>query len=152
MIATKPAARHFTDSGRESTYEKRTDKSSGSTKDVLLVEVPTQIFLGHPAAQQRGRWQGMFDIAVWLRTPLGVREPLQLLLKYWDDNDAKKIVLDRCYPGSHRTVLLNASFSLTATGQIRRAGLYLKDTGRPSSVYLDEWHLIPQNKSSRGVR
>lgn|SRR5690554_2285966 len=147
MIATKPPVRHVTDSRRESTYE-----SSDSTKDLLLVEVPTSIFLGHSAAQRRGLWQGMFDIAVWLRTPLGVREPLQLVLKYWDDNGAQRIVLDRCYPGSHRTVLLNASFSLAASGQIHRAGLYLKATARPSAAYLDEWHLIPQGKSARGVR
>lgn len=146
MIASKTPVRHSHNYGRKSTY-----KSNDSTKDVLLVEVPTAIFLGHSAAQPRGRWQGMFDIAVWLRTPLGVREPLQLLLKYWDDNDAQKLVLDRCYPGSHRTVLLNANFSLAANGQIRRAGLYLKGTSRPSAVYLDEWHLIPQGKGTGGM-
>lgn len=147
MIATKPSARHLIQGGPEPSSENR-----GSSKELLLVEVPVPIFLGHPASQKRGRWQGRFDIAVWLRTPLGVREPLQLLLKYWDDNDAQHLVLDRCYPGSHRTVLLNASFSLAAAGQIRRAGLYLKSTGRTSGVCLDEWHLIPQIKSSRSAR
>lgn len=146
MIATKSPAPYLTGGGLE-----RSHASSDSSNDLLLVEVPTPTLLGHPAAQQRGRWQGMFDVAVWLRAPAGLPEPLQLLLKYWDENGAHKIVLDRCWPGNHRTVLLNASFSLAATGPIRRAGLYLKATAHPSAVQLDEWHLIPQGRSPRRI-
>ncbi|MDQ2075982.1 hypothetical protein [Marinimicrobium sp. ABcell2] len=123
-----------------------------SAKDLYLVEVPPPIFLGHPASQRRGVWRGVFDIAVWLRTPTGVQEPLQLILKYWDDSGVQQLALDRCHIGGHRTVLLNASFLLRVTGQVRRAGLYIKSIGRRPAVYLEEWHLIPQDRSVRRMK
>src|SRR5690625_1283376 len=72
MIATKSPAPYLTTGVLE-----RSHAGSGSTNDVLLVDVPAATLLGHPAAQQRGRWQGMFDVAVWLRAPAGLPEPLQ---------------------------------------------------------------------------
>lgn len=144
------AATHF----KQSRELIRESEPTGAAQimDLHLAEVPAAHFASHPAAQARGAWRGMFDIAVWLRTPAGVFQPLQLVLKYQDDNGNQQLLIDRCHSGSHKTVLLNASLPITAAGRIARAGLYLKSVDRGIVIFLEECHLIPQERKARRSR
>src|SRR5690606_23114072 len=102
----------------------------------------------HSAWSPTGSWQGMFDCAIWLHTPAGLAHPVQLSLKYIDNGGEKIIHIDRCHPGTHRTVLLNGSFGLSVNGRVRDMGLYLLGITDPEIV-VEEWHMTPQQRRSR---
>jgi hypothetical protein len=113
-----------------------------------LVDIPISILSEHSAWSSSGNWQGMFDSALWLRTPAGLTHPVQLALKYIDNSGEKIIQIDRCHPGSHRTVLLNGSISVSVSGRVRDMGLYLLGVTDPDIV-VEEWHMTPQQRRTR---
>ncbi|MGB3610028.1 MAG: hypothetical protein WA987_06580 [Cellvibrio sp.] len=113
-----------------------------------LVDVPVTALSEHSAWSPTGSWQGMFDCAIWLHTPAGLAHPVQLSLKYIDNGGEKIIHIDRCHPGTHRTVLLNGSFGLSVNGRVRDMGLYLLGITDPEIV-VEEWHMTPQQRRSR---
>lgn len=110
-----------------------------------LVDVPVSILAEHSAWIPTGNWHGMFDCAVWLRTPAGLTHPVQLALKYIDNSGEKIIQIDRCQPGGHSTVLLNGSIALTINARVRDMGLYLIGA-TDAAIALEEWHLAPQQR------
>lgn len=113
-----------------------------------LVDIPMSVLSEHSTWTAAGNWQGMFDCAIWLRTPAGLAHPVQLSLKYIDNGGEKVVHIDRCHPGSHRTVLLNGSFGLSVNGRVRDMGLYLLGITDPEIV-VEEWHMTPQLRRSR---
>lgn len=113
-----------------------------------LVDIPVSVLSEHSAWTAAGNWQGMFDCAIWLRTPAGLAHPVQLSLKYIDNSGEKIVHIDRCHPGSHRTVLLNGSFGLGVNGRVRDMGLYLLGITDPEIV-VEEWHMTPQQRRAR---
>lgn len=113
-----------------------------------LVDIPVSALSDHSAWTAAGNWQGMFDCAIWLRTPGGLSHPVQLILKYIDNSGEKVVHIDRCHPGSHRTVLLNGSISLGVNGRVRDMGFYLLGITDPEIV-VEEWHMTPQTRRAR---
>jgi hypothetical protein len=112
--------------------------------DLQLTTVAPSQICEHSAFTSKGSWRGMFDIAVWLHTPAGVTQPLQLALRYRDAAGVQTIHIDRCGHGSHRTVLLNGSQPLRVQGAVQEAALYLVGVDPDIVVSLEEWHLVPQ--------
>lgn len=112
-----------------------------------LADIPVAILTEHSAWAASGTWQGVFDCAVWLRTPAGLSHPAQLVLKYVDNSGEKFLQIDRCQPGVHNTVLLNGSISLTINARVRDIGLYLLGT-TDTAIALEEWHFTPQQRRS----
>lgn len=147
MIATK---RNLRSSRNQDVRHAR--HANTETMDLHLAEVPPRLFLGHPNAQSRTSWNAWFDIAAWLRTPAGVMQPLQLVLKYHDDTGEQQILIDHCKSGSHRTALLNASLAVPVNGHVRRAGLYLSGVDRGIVIFLEQWHMVPQERRPKRSR
>ena len=129
--ASLAARRHFKEAGR------------------WLVDIPLSIIAEHSAWTSSGSWQGTFDCAVWLRTPGGLQHPAQLALKYIDNGGEKVIAIDRCQPGSHRTILLNGSINIAVNGRIQTMALFLMDAS-DTVIALEEWHVTPQQRHHRG--
>ncbi|ARU29423.1 hypothetical protein [Cellvibrio sp. PSBB006] len=121
---------------------------AGFQQERWLVDIPVSVLSEHSAWTAAGNWQGMFDCAIWLRTPAGLAHPVQLSLKYIDNSGEKIVHIDRCHPGSHRTVLLNGSFGLGVNGRVRDMGLYLLGITDPEIV-VEEWHMTPQQRRAR---
>lgn len=113
-----------------------------------LVDVPISILSEHSSWSSNGSWQGAFDGALWLRTPAGLTHPVQLVLKYIDNAGEKIVPIDRCQPGSHRTVLLNGSITVGVSGRVRDMGFYLLGISDPEIV-VEEWHMTPQQRRAR---
>ncbi len=116
-----------------------------------LADIPFSLLSEHSHWVPNGAWEGRFDAAVWLRAPAGLSQPLQLALRYRDSGGEKMLVIDRCHPGSHRSVLLNGSILLEVVGRVREMALVLLDMDRDTQVLLDEWHLVPQLRRERKV-
>jgi hypothetical protein len=117
--------------------------------DLCLTAVAPSQLCEHGAWTPKGSWTGTFDVALWLRSPAGVMEPLQLVLRYEDASGMQTVYIDRCSPGSHRTVLLNGSVPVRVQGAVRDAGLYLMGVDPDIVIALEEWHLVPQIRRSR---
>lgn len=111
-----------------------------------LLDLPPQILSEHRSWISSGHWQGMFDCAIWLRTPQGIQQPLQLLLRYQDSQSEKSVVVDRCAAGAYRTVLLNGSVMLSVMGRVRELSLRLINASPSMEALVDEWHLVPQQR------
>lgn len=121
------------------------------TRDWLITEVPPEQFSAHRSALTRGSWMGWFDMAVWLKTPAGAMQPLQLELVYRDDSGEQRVAVDQCAPGGHRTVLLNAALPLSVNGRVTWAAFVLKRLAPEAKVTLDLCHLVPQERRKRIV-
>jgi hypothetical protein len=117
-----------------------------TTGERHLLDLPTHILTEHRAWIGSGLWQGMFDCAIWLRTPQGIPQPLQLQLRYQDNQGEKAIFIDRCSAGAYRTVLLNGSILLTAMGRVRGLSLWAINAAPAMEALVDEWHLVPQQR------
>lgn len=113
-----------------------------------LVDIPLSVLSEHSSWIYTGNWQGGFDCALWLRTPAGLPHPLHLVLKYIDSSGEKILQIDRCQTGSHRTVLLNGSITLSVAGRVRDMGLYLLGA-HDTIVAVEEWHITPQQRRGR---
>lgn len=119
------------------------------TRDWLVAEIPPRQFIAHRASLSSGTWMGWFDMAVWLKTPAGAMQPLQLELVYRDAGGEKRVPVDRCPEGGHKTVLLNAALPLSVQGRVQWAALVIKQLAQEVKVSLDLWHFIPQERRSR---
>lgn len=115
-------------------------------RDWLVTEIPVQEFGSHRAALKVGSWMGWFDMAVWLKTPAGAMQPLQLELVYRDSSGEKRVRVDHCPSGGHKTVLLNAALPLSVSGQVEWAAFVVRKLAPEVKVTLDEWHFIPQER------
>ncbi len=120
-------------------------------QDWVVTEISPDSFSVHRSALSRGSWMGWFDMAVWLKTPAGAMQPLQLELVYWDENGEHRVAVDHCAPGGHRTVLLNAALPLSISGRVTRAAFVLKRLAPEAKVSLDLCHLIPQERRKRSA-
>jgi len=119
------------------------------TRDWLVTEIAPHQFSAHRSALVQGNWTGWFDMAVWLKTPAGAMQPLQLELVYRDGAGEQRVAIDRCPVGGHRTVLLNASLPLTISGRVQWAAFVLKRLAPEAKVSLDLCHLVPQERRQR---
>lgn len=136
-----------------STTKKPVADKSGSQKSAFqqerwLVDIPQSALNEHSAWLSAGTWHGMFDCAMWLRTPSGLTTPVQLALKYIDNSGEKTLLIDRCFAGAHRTVLLNGSINMTISGRVRDIGFYLLGA-TDGDILLEEWHFTPQHRRAR---
>lgn len=132
----------------------RSKSADGSTsrtaateaRDWLVAEISPRQFISHKASLSSGTWMGWFDMAVWLKTPAGAMQPLQLELVYRDSGGEKRIAVDQCPAGGHKTVLLNAALALSINGRVQWAAFVLKKLAPEIKVNLDLWHFIPQER------
>lgn len=115
-------------------------------RDWLVTEIAPHQFSAHRSALAQGSWTGWFDMAVWLKTPAGAMQPLQLELVYRDGSGEQRVAVDRCPAGGHRTVLLNASLPLTVSGRVQWAAFVIKRLAPEIKVTLDTCHLVPQER------
>lgn len=115
----------------------------------LIAEVPLSTLSYHSAWTATGHWRGTFDCALWLRTPQGLPNPANLAVCYVDNQGEKAVFVDRCAPGSYRTVLLNGSIDLSVSGRVTQIGLYLIGATDTCEVHVEEWHLVPQQRRQR---
>lgn len=115
-------------------------------RDWLVAEIAPNQFASHKASLSQGSWMGWFDMAVWLKTPAGAMQPLQLELVYRDGAGEKRIPVDHCPAGGHRTVLLNAALPLSITGRVRWAAFVVKKLAPEIKVSLEQWHFVPQER------
>lgn len=120
-------------------------------RDWLVTEISPEQFSGHRSALAQGSWMGWFDMAVWLKTPAGAMQPLQLELVYRDASGEHRVAVDRCPAGGHRTVLLNAALPLSFSGRVRWAAFVLKRLAPEAKVSLDLCHLVPQERRTARV-
>lgn len=116
------------------------------SRDWLVTEISPEQFSSHRSALAQGSWMGWFDMAVWLKTPAGAMQPLQLELVYRDASGEHRVPVDRCPAGGHRTVLLNAALPLSFAGRVRWAAFVLKRLAPEAKVSLDLCHLVPQER------
>lgn len=146
--------RHRVTSASNPTQRSLRESESLAARDFIkkagrwLVDIPISVLGEHSAWTSTGNWQGIFDCAIWLRTPAGLPHPIQLVLKYIDNSGEKIIQIDRCQTGSHRTVLLNGSITLAVNGRVREMGLYLIGAS-DITLTLEEWHMNPQQRRNR---
>ena len=119
-------------------------------RDRPVADVSTSLVSSHANWQPGGYWEGVFDIAVWLRLPQGSMHPLQLALRYTDQRGEKTVLVDICKPGGYKSALLNGSVRLEVSGRIKEMGLYLLGMPKGQPIGLDEWHFIPQLKRANG--
>ncbi len=125
------------------------DAPTNETRDWLVTEIAPQQFSAHRSALSQGSWTGWFDMAVWLKTPAGAMQPLQLELIYRDSAGEQRVAIDRCPVGGHRTVLLNASLPLTCSGRVQWAAFVIKRLAPEIKISLDLCHLVPQERRPR---
>lgn len=111
-------------------------------RNVLAINV--EDFMDHVAFTPSTTWQGYFDCATWLRTPRGLTRPVQLLLRYVDSQGEKTLFVDRCGPGTCRSVLLNGTILLQVCGKVREAAFVLMDDNTPGDVVPEDSHFQPQ--------
>lgn len=111
-----------------------------------LLDIPVLTLAEHRSWTVSGLWQGQFDCALWLRTPQGVAHPLQLFVRYTDNQGEKNIFIDRCSAGSYRTVLLNGSMNFQAFGRVRDLGFYLVGASPGMNVLVEEWNFVPRHR------
>jgi len=117
-------------------------------RDWLVTEISPRQFVSHKASLSVGEWMGWFDMAIWLKTPAGAMQPLQLELVYRDRSGEKRVPVDQCPTGTHKTVLLNAALPLSVNGRVQWAALVLKKLSPEIKISLDVWHFIPQERRS----
>lgn len=120
-------------------------------RDWVVTEIPPEQFSSHRSALAQGSWMGWFDMAVWLKTPAGAMQPLQLELVYRDGSGEHRVPVDRCPAGGHRTVLLNAALPLSFSGRVSWAAFVLKRLAPEIKVSLDLSHLVPQERRAMRV-
>lgn len=123
--------------------------AANEARDWLVAEIPPRQFIGHRASVSRGSWIGWFDMAVWLKTPAGALQPLQMELVYRDGSGEHRVAIDRCPQGTHRTVLLNAAMALPVNGRVQWAAFVLKQLEPEIQVSLEQWHFVPQERRQR---
>ncbi|WP_341939382.1 hypothetical protein [Marinimicrobium sp. C2-29] len=123
--------------------------AANEARDWLVAEIPPRQFIGHRSSLSRGSWMGWFDMAVWLKTPAGALQPLQLELVYRDQSGEHRVSIDRCPQGTHRTVLLNAAMALSVNGRVQWAAFVLKQLEPEIQVSLEQWHFVPQERRQR---
>lgn len=111
-----------------------------------LLDIPVLSLAEHRTWTSTGNWQGQFDCALWLRTPQGIAHPLQLFVRYTDNQGEKNIFIDRCPAGSYRTVLLNGSLHFQAVGRVRDLSFYLIGASTGMNVLVEEWNFVPQHR------
>ncbi len=114
-----------------------------------LLELPPQLLSEHQSWVGSGLWQGHFDCALWLRTPQGIPQPMQLALRYVDSQGEKIMPIDRCAAGAYRTVLLNGSLLLKVAGRVKELSFHLLDVSTSMEIIVEEWHLVPQQRRGR---
>lgn len=141
------------DAVQDQKFSKSTQAQEGAERPDLfdrhLVDLPLDRF-NHAVSEEGGaRWEQLFEVAVWLKTPSGLAQPLELVLKYRDDAGEHQVFLDRCARGSHRMLLLNGCLSLAFAGRVKAASLALKSVARSQIIVLEEWHLAPQQPKPR---
>lgn len=124
------------------------DSKSALIQPGQIFDLPVLALAEHSAWTPTGLWHGQFDCAVWLRTPQGLAQPVQLFLRYVDNQGEKNIFIDRCSAGSFRTVLLNGSTSLSVNGRVRSLEFQLVGA-MAMTVMIEEWHLVPQQRQMR---
>lgn len=129
----------------------RPETPVAAARDWVIAELDPEAFAAHRSALSRGSWMGWFDMAVWLKTPAGAMQPLQLELVYRDDSGEQRVAIDHCAPGGHRTVLLNAALPLSVNGRVKSAAFVLKKLAPEAKVSLDLCHLLPQERRRRSV-
>lgn len=123
--------------------------AANEARDWLVAEIPPRQFLSHRASLSKGSWMGWFDMAVWLKTPAGALQPLQLELVYRDGAGEQRVAIDRRPQGGHRTVLLNAALALSVNGRVQWAAFVLKQLEPEIQVSLEQWHFVPQERRQR---
>lgn len=122
---------------------------ANEARDWLVAEIPPRQFISHRDSVSKGSWMGWFDMAVWLKTPAGALQPLQLELVYRDGSGEHRVAIDRCPQGSHRMVLLNAAMALSVNGRVQWAAFVLKQLEPEIQVSLEQWHFVPQERRLR---
>lgn len=114
-----------------------------------LMEIPLSQLSQHSAWTATGYWQGDFDCALWLRTPTGLQQPVQLAVCYRDSQGDKTLFVDRCAAGSYRSALLNGPIHMVVNGKVSELGVYLVGVGDVGDVSVDEWHFVARQKRSK---
>lgn len=89
----------------------------------IIVADQLQDVITSRQAQNRGRWYGAFDIAVWLNAQAAFPEGLSLELHYQDDKGEHVLLVDRCRFSGNHTLLLSNRVSLALYGRVSEAHL-----------------------------
>ncbi len=126
--------------------EKRPRIENYAVKRKKMVNISTGHIQTHAHWQASGSWVGVFDVAVWIRMPNGCKHPLQLALRYSDEEGEKSLAVDVFMPSAFSCALLNGSVNLQVSGRIHDVGLYLVGAEGDLLANIEEWHLTPQIK------
>lgn len=153
-VLDKSSTKHSAKSPQGTSAARPHDSSSRSVHQALLpvptgrhlLDIPVLTLSEHRAWSSTGHWQGLFDCAIWLRTPQGIAQPLQLFVRYVDNQGEKNVFVDRCSAGSYRTVLLNGTLQLYVQGRVRDLAFYLVGAGTGMNVLVEEWNFMPQQR------
>lgn len=147
----KPTSHSATNAGpggTKSLAENQKQQTSAARARHLL-DLPVLALAEHSAWTPTGLWQGQFDCAVWLRTPQGLPQPVQLFLRYVDNQGEKNVFIDRCHAGTFRTLLLNGSIALPVNGRVRSLEFHLVGANGAAEIGEEEWQLVPQQRQPR---
>lgn len=109
----------------------------------IMVELDPQILHKHPARKTKGRWQGRYTIAAWVRFPEGLNQRVGLVLVYRDGDRRKSYRIDACRANRQTLILLNGKVDLEFVDEVSDLALVLEGLAENSVWILDECRVEP---------